>query len=389
MKKIKQRKKLNCKQENYACGLKCQPRRYRCPSEKAKEIVEAADKFTEILSLESSNLNKYAKIVKEVKESGGEVPEGITLKDIYVSRFADEDAVEQALEMNETAEINLSKEEANGLSAWLGTNHAVINKLLYMTDEQIETEMDEYSKEYALTAAIRATQALIKVRKELKYTPDTIYDISLAADEDGLRKPYEFSRTLRIKEAKLKEFLEPYEEALSSESGEIVEKTFFSTTASKEKFIPSASVEYIVQAKDDGSTAGVLVDPLKAQYFDEENEILFPPLTKFKVEKIERETVEEFNESEVALISNALSTFRLEDTEEIKKSLGGFLTLIELIRKGEVGIEGIIYTAGIYNINKAFLLEASEADMAKINKLIDKIAKNKAGSKIKIFLSEV
>lgn len=240
-----------------------------------------------------------------------------------------------------------------------------------MTDEEIETKVKEQEREFALTAAVRAIQTLNEVREEYRYTPETIQNISLVADMDGLREPYEFSRTLKIKRDKIEEFLKPYEEALSSESREIVEKTFFATTAKKGKFQSAANVEYIVRAKDDGNTVGVLVDPFKNE-FEEEDEVLFPPFTRFKVEKIERETAASwFDEADIALISNIFNSYKLEnaaDVMEIKESLEEFLAIRE---------NGV--------------LEASLADIAKIERLIDKVAKSKNNVEglVKIFLNEV
>ena len=44
------KKKPNCKDGNVACGQKCQPRSYKCPSEKGTETNLAADKFVSLVA---------------------------------------------------------------------------------------------------------------------------------------------------------------------------------------------------------------------------------------------------------------------------------------------------------------------------------------------------
>lgn len=43
-------KKLNCRDGNSQCGAKCQPKDYRCPSEKGFEAVETLEKFSKLVS---------------------------------------------------------------------------------------------------------------------------------------------------------------------------------------------------------------------------------------------------------------------------------------------------------------------------------------------------
>jgi hypothetical protein len=183
-------KKLNCKRENFQCGGKCQQELYRCPSQKGKEASESLNKIQQLLLFDqaplavaslspSLSLNKYAKRIKEVSEGVALSPSSSAemLGDDLVVRFANADGANNLMNV-EDAEITL--EEANGLSAWLGNNHMIINKLLYYTDAEIEeiekNDGDDLIK-YAFTAAVRAIQALKKLEREYRYEPELLRDI--------------------------------------------------------------------------------------------------------------------------------------------------------------------------------------------------------------------
>lgn len=342
--------KPNCSSSNVACGRKCQPKHYRCPSEKSKPTAAAINKMIKALStIDNVYLNFVGKLdpankkaaraaigkdkllkkqllldeekawvfVRLYREMGRLLKAGNDSEANYIKETlksiasGDEKVLEQAtkklkesisskkkvsgkisdiidsittvimekpylrenietlflLASNEkinednfddfqlndrvssyylksriekiiNANPEISEIEAKGLISWVDNGFEEINKVIYANDEEFEL-MGEEDRSYGIAAGIRAMQAINKLRPKYRYSPSNLEKLNKSFPsylQERLRDNGELSRTLRINDNNIDNFLSPYLAAAASPSKSHIEQTFFATTASARPF---------------------------------------------------------------------------------------------------------------------------------------------------------
>lgn len=513
--------KPNCRSENYACGNKCQPKSYRCPSEKSpatdgvlnkfskilekpllsarenkllsralkildpktkklrREALSSSDKKKKLLNeeekawtlmrllrekerllkkgLDTSNLDQVIKdyrskasidfvrnnlikkksltkeasatmsstaelIQRSKKESVGlrqnlkKVRDAAVAVAVVKSKTTDRDLDHVELLIRTDGEYfqtkideirssnpKLSELEVRALLAWTGNDYEPINRVLYSSDEEFE-EMEASDRAYGVSASILATKAISKVEEKYKYSRENLvrFGESRARTVKSFRDDELLSRALIIKDKDLNNFLKPYRESLDNGSNH-VEKTFVATTALKQIFDDTATVELLIKAKQQSSaTKGILADEFKMGTIYE-GEVLFPPFTKFKVTNISNPNTEYSDhktkleslllkkEQEEILLADTAISKEIKDLLEEAKFLN-FFAIQELIS------ELYSLTSSSKKISGKTLKTIKEAigNFANILSEEDNFQKAKAKNKgknpnkiIRVFLEEV
>lgn len=173
---------------------------------------------------------------------------------------------------------DISKIEAAALADWVGGGYGDMNKRIYAPG------LIPKEKQVGLLAAdLLAAKALYKL------PPVTTAQVaSEAAKKNAQFDPNQpFERYVNIKASK--KFVAQFEDALKKDTPHL-EQTFFATTHLPKNqikaFSDKANIKFVVHAKMDGTGKGRYVDHFKNSM--SEGEVLFPPMTKFKVKGVEQ-----------------------------------------------------------------------------------------------------
>lgn len=174
---------------------------------------------------------------------------------------------------------DITKEEAAALANWVGGGYSYMNKRIYAPGLIPDDE-----KQPLLTVDLLAAKALHKLPP---VTEGQV--ISEAALKGAKYNPGQtFARYVSMKPGAAK-YVEQFEEALKNDTPHL-EQTFFCTTHLPKNqmnfFSKSANIKFVVHAKMDGTGAGRYVDHYKNHM--SEGEVLYPPMTKFKVKQVEK-----------------------------------------------------------------------------------------------------
>lgn len=173
-------------------------------------------------------------------------------------------------------EEGLEEDEALGLGIWVSHLYSLLNASI------VGKPMKESDERIGQAASISAAKALKKLpgftfeemRKNafIKYKDEHFY-------EDGM-----IVRGISLGADQYEEFLEPYKEALKTKTI-YREPTLFAATGLKAHSFLSREIKYYIKPIADGTGQGRSVDAYKDHNY--EDEVLFPPFSKFRVTKIE------------------------------------------------------------------------------------------------------
>jgi hypothetical protein len=167
----------------------------------------------------------------------------------------------------------LEEMEAHGVAAWIDHSYKPINQEIYAPT----------GDKYGEGAGVRAAQGIHKL-PSYKHS-EMVKEGNKAGS--SLLPEGELRRGVKIPD--LDAFLKPYEEAAGKP--EFKEPTFFATTARQSLGFTDpgrANVLYVIKAKSDGTGQGRAVDKYKNQAF--EGEVLYPPYSRFKINRVERQS---------------------------------------------------------------------------------------------------
>jgi hypothetical protein len=180
----------------------------------------------------------------------------------------------------------MTSEESFAFEGYIGGNYRGMNEVLYNSSAFQNGEWNRNNLNFQQQMAINkyAAAALAKL------PPTTIDDINKLESDFFGSSSYTADKPLirheTIPKAILSSHIEKHRQAI--EKGEpLTKEQFFSTTFNQkglDYFAEDANVEYRIKAKLDGSGSGRLVDAYKNQAF--ESEVLYPPMTQFKVTKL-------------------------------------------------------------------------------------------------------
>lgn len=174
---------------------------------------------------------------------------------------------------------DIKNEEAATLAHWIGGGYEDMNKRIYAPNS-----FKSPKKEGLLTIDEIATIALHKL------PPITTQQVEKEAvlKNQGFDPQEPLKRFVTIK-TDVDAFVKGYQEAV--DNGEpYLEKIFFATTHLRKEqmgyFSENANVRYLIKPKLDGTGSGRYIDHYKNAA--NEGEILYPPMTKFKVSSVKK-----------------------------------------------------------------------------------------------------
>jgi hypothetical protein len=309
------KKPKNCSSPtSISCGLTCLPAKTKAgkdtvckkplsPNQKnqKKSIVESAKKSKQpkdIPDYEKEAIAQKAdqqkadkkineKVSKSLKESGvdgASVAEGQSLTEKEKALLEENLLFQPKEKVARLIADGMDKYEASGTTDYIGSAYREMNALFW--DKDAKKKLGDHS--YELNVA-RVKAASSGLRKLPPVTADALDSLVSKGHKSAL--PYSggvLTHGLKLEGVDLDSFVEKHK--LAAKSGSPVEAGKFLSTAWNEGghpgFMSKANVEIAVTAKMDGSGSGRLVDQYKNHLF--ENEILFPPDTKFKVTKVEQ-----------------------------------------------------------------------------------------------------
>lgn len=238
----------------YSCGEACINTSYECKTELAQQSAEA--------------------------QLAG-VYFGLTGAKALNATLKAEPAVAERYEQIKLRHPSLTKSEAIGLANWIGPNYRYINRALLGLEKP-----DSEPQPWAKPAGKAINKALAKLPK---------------LNEQSLSEMAEAVANKELAKAKVAEFLESgklYRGIRIAEPAEFLAKNgivpggqmstdhLFATSFDSGLATFSGNVQFILQAKLDGSSRGRLIDDLKRSRF--ESEVLYPLGTKFAIENIEQ-----------------------------------------------------------------------------------------------------
>ena len=178
----------------------------------------------------------------------------------------------------------MSSDEALALSHWLGVSYPGMSKRIWNSKNE---KNNPNAKEY-LDASILAAQALRKL------PPATEDQISKEAKDNGedYTPGQAMNRWMRMDADQLDGFISKYEQNIGKT---IVEDNFFGVShLSAERmsaFSDGANITYSVKSKTDGTGQGRYVEWVKTKAM--EGEILYPPMSRFKVTNVTKKAAPE------------------------------------------------------------------------------------------------
>lgn len=281
-KKIDNSSKLNCETENYQCGGKCQPKSNKCPSERNEQISAQIDQVATAVKAISSRKPLRDNVAMLKSFSDGEP---LDLEKIDVSYLKNNNYFENyssQIESVKAENVNISDAEAFGLSLWCSEGFEPLNQVIYSSDKEFK-ELDEETKELGTKGGILAMSAMSKLEPFSERRFNELAAQQLDKEPDYDNKVNELHRVLDIPAENLNKFLKPYRDALKTDSV-YREPTFFGTSVGDD-YVEGGTVEFVIKPKKE-SSQGRLVDQFKDQNYEEE--VLYPPFSKFKVTKVSK-----------------------------------------------------------------------------------------------------
>lgn len=213
---------------------------------------------------------------------------------------------------------NISTLEAHALAAWLGGGYTEMSEQIWK--KQAGVKFDE--SPMILAASVLAAKALHKLPKQ------NVDDWNKRADQWSFQKEKndlsaQWNRWMKIDEGALDGFLKKYQDAVGKP--EYTEGNFMGIShlspENMKYFSRNASVLYRIKPKLDGTSQGRYVDDFKNS--NKEGEVLYPPGTKFKVNRVEQ----------MKTPSNPQSIPQMESTLAMQKGVISLLTKLEKGKK--------------------------------------------------------
>jgi hypothetical protein len=297
-----QRKAKNCK-KGKPCGGSCQSKKNVCfvglsadqkslalkaraamksgPGGIASELPSSTT--TDSKSKIASELHDFYDFVKGTGSISAEEQE--IMKDIIKFKEANP-TFYQNLKIKKLKKGGMTSEESFAFEGYIGGEYRGMNEILYNSSAFQNGEWSRNSLNFQRQMAVNKYAAAgLK-----KLPPTTIDDINKLESDFFGSSSYTADKPLirheTIPKAILSNHIEKHRQAI--ENGEpLTKEQFFSTTFNQkglDYFAEDANVEYRIKAKLDGSGSGRLVDAYKNQAF--ESEVLYPPMTQFKVTKL-------------------------------------------------------------------------------------------------------
>jgi hypothetical protein len=173
-------------------------------------------------------------------------------------------------------ESGLNEEESQGLSIWISLKYPLINAALRGASG------DKEDLEIGTAAAISSAKALRKLPgftfEEMRKNAPEGY-----TDED-FREDGTLIRGVSIDSENIDSFLEIYKSSLKSGKSFHEPYMFASTGRKEHSIVEDSNIRYIVNPISDGSGQGKAIDQFKNENY--EDEVLYPPYSKFKVKEI-------------------------------------------------------------------------------------------------------
>lgn len=371
MKKIsgESKKKPNCKVGNVACGKKCQPKHYKCPSEKSSEAGKASDKFVDNILAITAETDTVATAVEadaastlvssppqKTLASPSEEYQGHLAKliNIFDGEPISPDELKEAVKVfsnfyskvkkikkppkkiieeikKRIGENLLSNEEIIAAIQWVSfeyEDYKPINKVLYESEYINESE-----KEYGEKIGTLLASCLKKLKgSELEYNEE---NLSLYSDKEystlKIRADRKIVRYLDIAPADLERFLKPYKEALDKREA-YVEKTFAAATLSIDPFSKSPRVEIEIELLSEGKSSAILMEKFKIGN-SQECEIMMPPGCKYEVIDVRQKTIEDWIPKITVSQSNTLDNYGLVAPKSLDE-IESFISLLNSTSEG-------------------------------------------------------
>jgi hypothetical protein len=269
----------------------------------------------------------------------------------------------------------MTAEESFALEGYIGGAYKGMNEVLYNSGAFQNGEMTQNNLNFQFQMAVNKYAAAgLK-----KLPPTTIDDINKLESDFFGSSSYTADKPLirheTIPKAILSSHIEKHRKAI--ENGEpLTKEQFFSTTFKQEGldyFEEGANVEYRIKAKLDGSGSGRLVDEYKNTAF--ESEVLYPPMTQFKVTKITESKGQPAKTEKVTITTYLDSKPKAQDVA---------LNLLQEAKISDsLGAGGFNKTTIAIKLKqKATLVDAYDKSTAtELKKIADSIGKQKAGKK--------
>lgn len=254
----------------------CLPMSKKCKYKPDEKVAEAAQYIGEKINGEKAAINPDFHALYDMAE--GTAPDSIqlTAKEVANAKFFMGSYYSNSKKKARIQQVgNTTPEEAEALANWLGSKYPTMSKRIWNPQNTSDPDGG------ILAADILAAKALHKL------PPVTTEVVTRQAALKG--HDFEPSKPLQrwMKVDDPAAFVKQYQDALQGD-GTLREQNFFGTSHLEAKqmgyFSSGANVIYKVNAKLDGSGKGRYVDNFKAGA--DEGEILYPPMTKFKVKSV-------------------------------------------------------------------------------------------------------
>lgn len=308
--KSEQRKKPNCKPENFACGLKCQSKAYKCPSEKSQDINVVSDKFVSILpavvpaepsakpaakpepapkplveaarsTLKPIIKNSHQQVLLDFAKGKNAGIDKLKVDDKEINEafeYGEEDlgTLQEIFEGIKAKYPEITDSEAKAIALWKQTDYEEMNAALHSPVDVGERYLGEQ-------AGIRAAQGL---RKLPPYSPEEVRKHrSKGGDRVKTLPDGKATRVLSVPAEDVEAFLKPYLEAEKA-NVDFREPTFFATSVNEDPYLDKFNVKYEINLRTDNKSNGKYISEFLEN--DWEGEVIFPPYTKFTNIRVER-----------------------------------------------------------------------------------------------------
>jgi hypothetical protein len=269
----------------------------------------------------------------------------------------------------------MSSEESFAIEGYIGGQYKGMNEVLYNSGAFQKGEMTQNNLNFQFQMAVNKYAAAgLK-----KLPPTTIEEINKLESDFFGSSSYTADKPLirheTIPKSILSSHIEKHRQAI--EKGEpLTKEQFFSTTFNQkglDYFAEGSNVEYRIKGKLDGSGSGRLVDAYKNQAF--ESEVLYPPMTQFKVTKITESKGQPAQTEKVTTTTYIDSKPKAQDVA------------VKLLEEAKIsdsfGSGGFNKTTIAIKLKqKADLFSFGDKDTAtELEKIADSIGKQKAGKK--------
>jgi hypothetical protein len=269
----------------------------------------------------------------------------------------------------------MPSEESFALEGYIGGNYRGMNEVLYNSGSFQNGEWNRNNLNFKQQMAVNkyAAAALAKLPPTTIEEINTIEVGKLGFSTYTADKP--LIRHETIPKSILSNHIEKHRQAI--EKGEPLTKEQFFSTTFKQKgldyFAEGSNVEYRIKGKLDGSGSGRLVDAYKNNAF--ESEVLYPPMTQFKVTKLIERPGQPAKTEKVKTTTYLDSKPKAQDI--------ALKTVQEAKISDSLGAGGFNKTTIAIKLKqKADLVSFLNTDTAtELEKIADSIGKQKAGKK--------